>query len=101
MRLTLSDTRLDGANAWVAELTGLDPKFAFARRFLSTDRKSRTITVDLQPGKVYEVHCPDQDERYFAEVRKGLLTRISRASVRDHFEWLEEERVLAMAGSMI
>jgi hypothetical protein len=94
VKLTLSDTRLDGQNAWVAEITGTDPQYIFSRRFLRTDRKSRTITVTLEPGKVYEVCCPDQDERYFLELRKGSLTRISQASVREHFNWLEKERTI-------
>jgi hypothetical protein len=57
---------------------------------LRTDRKSLTITVDLEPGKVYEVSYPDEEERYFIEVRRGELRRLSQASVRGHFADLEE-----------
>jgi hypothetical protein len=87
MKLSLSDTRLVGASAWVAEIVGTDPQYHFSRCFLHTERRAKTITVSLEPGKVSEVCCPDQDERYFVELRKGLLTRISPASVRGHFQW--------------
>lgn len=90
MKLTLSDTRLDGRNAWVAEIMGTDPKFVFARRFLRTERRAKTITVGLDPGKIYEVNCPDQEERYFVEPRRGQLRRLSHGSVREHFVDLEE-----------
>jgi hypothetical protein len=55
---------------WVAEISGLDPKFGFSRSFVS-DRDGAT----LEPGKIYEVFrsCTyaKRPESYFIAPREN------------------------------
>jgi hypothetical protein len=67
MHVTISDSRRNG-HAWVAEITGPDPQYGFARRFLKGRRLSSTITFDLERGLVYDTSCPDRQERRFVTV---------------------------------
>jgi len=70
---------------WVAEVTGLDPKYGFARKFLRAaviERRDSTYLVDvadLRVGAFYEEKVPQSwrhpDERYYYIIRNIDLTR--------------------------
>jgi hypothetical protein len=64
MHVTIPDSRRNGY-AWIAEITGTDPQYGFARRFLKGRRISATITFDLERGLVYDISCPDLQQRRF------------------------------------
>lgn len=79
---------------WVAEITGLDPRYKFSRKFL--DRKldysksnsagSRGIEhwFFLEEGRTYEVYHRSswkRSERYFCTVSHGRLITITEEEV--------------------
>jgi hypothetical protein len=67
MHLTLPDSHRNG-HAWVAEITGTDHQYGFARRFLRGRRVSATITFDLERCLVYDISCPNLQQRRFVTV---------------------------------
>lgn len=77
--------------AYVAELTGLDPRQAFARRFLVPKRDYRRsngagsrgvmLCYLLDEGGVYEISALltwKRSERYYAQIVDGMLVRLSQ-----------------------
>lgn len=87
----------DKSRPWVARLTGLDPKFGFARQFLRGQRDysqansigSRGVKeyFPLDPG-VYEVHeriTWKRTRRYFIRVQGVQIEEVNREDV---IEWL-------------
>ena len=83
---------------WVAELTGLDDKYGFARRFLPAYRDyanansagSRGIVANylLQEGHLYEVKSYitwHKIDRYFCIVRGG---EVKRLCIQDVLQYL-------------
>lgn len=84
----------DKTRPWVAKLTGLDPKFGFARQFVKAQQKdySRANSVGsrgvylyfvLEPG-IYEVHERQtwkRTRRYFCQVEGEKITEIGRDEV--------------------
>jgi hypothetical protein len=83
--------------AWVAEITGPDPKFGLTRRFLpkrdETAARSNTYrdlvwTLPLTEGACYEYFVQvtsGQQERGFWLVRGGALVAVERADVLRRF----------------
>jgi hypothetical protein len=65
MRMILSAARRDGKGTWVAEITGTDQQYGLARRFLQGQRYAGIIAFELEPGRVYDVAEPAQDQRKF------------------------------------
>lgn len=65
MRLILANTRRSGKGPWVAEITGTDPQYGLARRFLKGERLRTIVTFELEPGRRYEVSEPDLGQRRF------------------------------------
>jgi hypothetical protein len=82
--------------AWCAEITGLDKKYKYMRRFLpfkkdysqSNSVGSRGIRAIymLEENKIYEVK--DWKDRYFCIVRDWGIRRIPEYEVK---EWLKEK----------
>jgi hypothetical protein len=77
-----------GNRAWVAEITGRDPKFGLKREFLSGVRsysnansgRSRGVetTYSLESGKIYEISDPQswkRTARYFVSGDGAELTK--------------------------
>lgn len=84
----------DGASRpWVAEITGLDEKYVYARKFLrpikdytEADKKGRggELWYTLKVGKLYEVHAhvkAHKFRRYFAAAKGGKVEEIGREEV--------------------
>jgi len=87
------------SRAWAAEITGLDPKYRFARQFLKpTVDYSEANSVGsrgvyryywLEEGKVYDVSHPKswkRTDRYFCRVDDRELIEIDKDEV---LEWLK------------
>ena len=82
--------------AWVAEITGLDTKYKYARRFLpfkkdysqanSVGSRGVQAVYMLEDGKIYDVKA--WKERYFCMIRDWEIQRISEYEVN---EWLKEK----------
>lgn len=85
--------------AWCAEITGLDQRYGFERRFLSPNVSyidansigSRGVFAyyNLREGQIYEVSSPlswKRTDRYFCRVDGSSLVRMSRKEVD---EWLK------------
>ena len=83
------------ASAWVAEITGFDPKYKFTRRFLhykkdysrSNSVGSRGVYANyiLESGRVYDVK--DNKDRYYCRVGEdGQIIKITESGVMD---WLK------------
>lgn len=83
---------------WCAEITGTDPKYRFARRFLAANvsyREANSVGsrgvfafYNLENGKLYEIKEPvsrARTDRYFAIVENNQLQRITEAEAT---EWL-------------
>ena len=68
--------------SWVAEITGKDAKYGFARKFLNTDDRE-TAEVTLANG-VYQINgqgAADFYEKAFIVVKDGQVTEIEEAEV--------------------
>jgi hypothetical protein len=87
------------SRAWAAEITGLDPKYGFARKFLkpSVDYSEANSVGSrgvyryywLEEGKVYDVSSPKswkRTDRYFCRVEDGNLIEMGKDEVK---EWLK------------
>jgi hypothetical protein len=88
------------SGTWVAEITGFDPKFKYARKFLrykkeysrSNSAGSRGVYAEftLESGKMYEIKHRvswNKSERYFAKVTDdGDIVEIDEAEV---IAWLK------------
>lgn len=77
---------------WVAEITGTDPKYKFARRFLdpieedwSSSGKTGWSYYNLENGKIYQVNEP-YGGRYLIEVEDGDWYDIEEAEVLARWE---------------
>jgi hypothetical protein len=93
MRITLPDSRRSGQKAWAAQVLGSDPTYRFKRSFLRGTMGRDEVTYDLvepREGALYEFFCPDLDERYFAWLRRGKLTRLNAAEAWSYVEDLDE-----------
>lgn len=68
--------------SWVAEITGQDAKYGFARKFLNTDDRE-TAEVTLANG-VYQINgqgAADFYEKAFIVVKDGEVTEIEESEV--------------------
>jgi hypothetical protein len=65
MRLMLSSTRRNGKGPWVAKITGTDPQYGLARRFLRGQQLGTLVVFDIDPGRHYEVFEPILARRRF------------------------------------
>lgn len=68
--------------SWVAEITGKDAKYGFARKFLNTDDRE-TAEVTLANG-VYQINgqgAADFYDKAFIVVKDGQVTEIEEAEV--------------------
>jgi hypothetical protein len=82
--------------AWAAEITGRDPRYRYARKFLSykkdyseaNSKGSRGVYAIyiLDDGKIYEVK--DFKDRYFCIVQDWEIVQVSREYVE---YWLDKE----------
>lgn len=85
-----------GQRAWVAEITGTDPKFGFKREFLSGQRdysdsnrpgtRGIETTYWLEEGKIYEISAPlswKNTDRYFATIRDGQQVRLRKNEIME------------------
>jgi len=93
-----------GSSSWVAEITGLHPKFKFDRRFLrgnkdyseSNSKGSRGVYMYfmLESGKYYHVKAAvswKNSDRYFATVSKdGDIVRVAEDEIK---KWLNDQSV--------
>ena len=73
--------------SWVAEITGQDAKYGFARKFLNTDDRE-TAEVTLANG-VYQINgqgASDFYEKAFIVVKDGEVTEIEESEVMDAIE---------------
>jgi hypothetical protein len=82
----------------VAEVTGSDPTYHLARRFLSDchrerspDGKTGTLTFSLEEGTLYEVQ-PAKRGRYFVTVQGGHVVRLSENEALQRVEDLDAGR---------
>jgi hypothetical protein len=86
-------------SGWVAEITGFDPKYKYARSFLkfkkdysrANSKGSRGIFAEyiLEEGKIYDVKQQvswKRIERYFCKVDNWQIIRIDETEVK---EWLK------------
>lgn len=86
---------------WVAEITGLDTKYKYRRKFLGGKKDyseangpgSRGVYIYyiLQEGRTYEVKSPQswkRTDRYFCTIAKGMLIRLSEQEVNE-LQWLK------------
>ena len=87
--------RSGGVRVWVAEITGSDPTYHLARRFLteshrdrSPETKTGTLTFSLEEGTLYEVQ-PAKKGRYFVTVQDGKVVRLSEAEARGRVEEMD------------
>lgn len=89
--------------AWVAEITGADPKYKYARHFFkfkkdyrkSNSVGSRGIYAEyiLESGKIYEVK--EHKKRYFCTVNDdGDIIKMSESEVQ---EWIRNQSELMSA----
>jgi len=89
---------------WAAEITGLDPRYKFARRFLLCKKDYRQANsvgtrgvyayYELDEGKVYEVSSPrswNRTDRYFCRV--GLDGDIITMAEGEVLAWLKSRSV--------
>lgn len=69
--------------SWVAELTGVDAKFGFARKFVNgfEDSNVRGLFFKLIEGKVYDVNCA-QKGRSYVTVQNGVVVELSNDEVK-------------------
>jgi hypothetical protein len=81
-----------GGREWIAEITGLDPKYLFKREFLpvfdrdwSSSGKTGTTKFKLDEGKIYEVNEPWKGRRYI-KVENGEIKRLDKEDVLKIFE---------------
>jgi hypothetical protein len=81
--LTIPDSRTTGKRAWVTEITGRHAEYGLNRCFPRTFRAADLIHVTLQDGKIYEVCCPDQRQRYLLAVRETGPIKMDWRSVYD------------------
>jgi hypothetical protein len=88
--------------AWVARITGRDPKHGLAREFLvgkrdysdASDDGSRGVVrwFECPDGGVYEVNAPmswTEADRYFARSERGVMVKLT---AEEFAQWLEEQR---------
>lgn len=84
--------------SWVAEITGQDAKYGFARKFLNTDDRE-TAEVSLANG-VYQINgqgASDFYEKAFIIVKDGEVTEIEESEVMAAIEAMNapaEEEVI-------
>jgi len=95
--VTVKGETIGNARPWVALIQGRDPKYGFAREFLTGVRDySRAnsvgsrgiVTVWTLGDGLYEISLPQswsRTERFFARVVDGQLERISAAEVAAEF----------------
>jgi len=87
-------------SGWVAEITGFDPKYKYARSFLkfkkdysrANSKGSRGVFAEyiLQSGRIYDIK--DNRGRYFCKVNEtGDIIKISESEVT---EWLKNHSEL-------
>jgi hypothetical protein len=81
-------------SGWVAEITGFDPQYKYARTFLkfkkdysrANSKGSRGVYAEyiLDEGKIYDVK--NNKQRYFCKVDNWQIVRIDETEVK---EWLK------------
>lgn len=81
-------------SGWIAEITGFDSKYKYARSFLkfkkdysrANSKGSRGVYAEyiLDEGKIYDVK--DRKQRYFCKVDNWQIVRIDELEVK---EWLK------------
>ena len=87
------------SRAWVAEITGRDPKYGLARSFVhgkkdysqsnSVGSRGVKLWYELWPGRVYDVShpvCWKRTRRYFCRVEGNGLCEMTKEEV---LEWLD------------
>jgi len=93
------------SSGWVAEITGFDPKYKYARNFLKRKLNysransvgSRGVFAEyiLESGKIYEVKCKkswQNSERYFCTVNQdGDIVKLDESEIQ---EWLRNHSSL-------
>lgn len=86
---------------WVAEITGVDPKYKYSRTFLkskvdyskSNSKGTRGVMhwFIMETGKIYEVEAPiswSRKERYFCKISEdGDIVKIDKEEVA---KWVKE-----------
>lgn len=95
--------------AWVARITGRDPRYGLAREFVGSKRDfaeangtgSRGVYrwYELDEGGVYEVNAPlswKHADRYFCRSERGKVVRMSREEVES---WLTANGSAASAST--
>ncbi len=82
---------------WVAEITGVDRKYGYSRKFIkgrkdykySNSKGSRGVLIEyiLESGRIYEVKKPlswQRSERFFCKVAdNGEIVRIDEEEVKE------------------
>ena len=69
--------------AWVAEITGTDKRYRFARQFINkpTINEGRCVYYELDEGKIYNWH--EGRRQYFGIVENGKLYEITERDVEN------------------
>jgi hypothetical protein len=82
---TLTLVTSNRQRAWLAEITGKDEKYIFARKFLEpSDDGGRYIDFTLEEGKLY---CWNESkEQHFGIVENGKLYEISKQDAKEIVE---------------
>jgi hypothetical protein len=65
MRVMLSSASRNGKGPWVAEVTGTDPQYGLARRFLKGQQLAMVTSFPLEPGRICDVSEPALGQRRF------------------------------------
>lgn len=70
--------------AWFAEVTGLDPKYILARKFIEADEEGGIWKAwDLEDNKIY---CfKESREQYYFAIKDGMVTEYTRKQVAEMF----------------
>lgn len=79
----LTLTTSNRQSAWVAEITGTDPKYEFSRKFIKepTINGGRWVSYALEEGKTYNWN--EAKKQYFGIVENGKLFEISKTDVKN------------------
>jgi antitoxin component YwqK of YwqJK toxin-antitoxin module len=83
-KLLLETEFKTGNKAWVAKITGLDPKFTFNRIFLNRTRNGLKLT-EVHEGEIIEEviysHSGKHPRKYFYQIKDGALSPIEERDV--------------------
>jgi hypothetical protein len=82
---TLTLTTSNNQKAWLAEITGKDEKYGFARKFIEVNEYiERCVCYKLEEGKLYNWN--ERREQHFGIVEDGKLYEISKSEALELIE---------------